>query len=98
MRALHEFKETLTDGDFWLHAAAVLVGYKASDLINVGLAGKLGPVPARVQPFVGPAIVIAAAPFLGKKFGPYVAIGAALHVADTVLSMVGVPQYAVRGA
>lgn len=97
MNPLKQLGEVLTDGDFWLHAGAVLVGFKASDMINAMAAKTFPAIPAAVQPFIGPAVVIVASPFLGKKFGPYLIVGAGLNVVDTVLGMVGVPQGSVRG-
>ena len=96
MNPLKQLGEVLTDGDFWLHAGAVLVGFKASDMINAIAAKTFPSIPDAVQPFVGPTVVILAAPFLGKKFGPYLMVGAGLNVVDSLLGMIGVPQGSIR--
>jgi hypothetical protein len=95
MKLLNDFGKTLMDGNFWLHAGAVLVGFKASDMINAATAG-IKQIPEPVKPFVGPVVVVLTSPLLGSKFGPYVALGAALNVADSLLGMVGFPQGQIR--
>jgi hypothetical protein len=95
MKPLKELSDAVKSPDFYLHAGAVLVGFKASDLINGALSGVQG-IPDKLRPFVGPAVVVIASPFLGKKFGAYVLVGAGVNVLDSILGMLNFPQGQIR--
>lgn len=96
MDALKNLAKTLGSKSFWLHALAILVGFKASDLISAVAAKAIPQLPEKAVPFVGPAVVVAVAPFTGREFGPYLMLGAGLNVVDSLLGMVGVPQASIR--
>lgn len=83
--------KSFADANLWLDALYITGGVIGSDMLNGVLGRYVGFLPGVLQPFIGPAAVIAISLMVGDRIGRGLKLGAFVHAASTVLGMVGLP-------
>jgi hypothetical protein len=90
MASLMSAVKSFAEPALWLDALYITAGVIGSGVLNGLVASKL-PIPGVLQAFVGPVLIVFAGSLIGDRIGRGLKLGAFVHAASTVLSMVGLP-------